>query len=277
MEKVLIIGAGQMGSGIAQVCFAHGYNVCVMDPMEQQLVKSKESITKGIDKMIAKKIIESQPTGSITYTSVLPTLNDAYDFIIEAVPEKKDLKISILKDLSKILTDKTCIATNTSSLSITDLAHQTGLNDRLLGIHFMNPVPIMSLVELIPSLLTDSKWVTKAQGLISQIKKKSVVSNDHPGFIVNRILIPMINEAIFTLYENVASKEDIDEAMKLGANHPIGPLQLADMIGLDTCLSIMNVLYDGFKDSKYRACPLLVDYVHAGKLGKKSGSGFYTY
>ena len=278
-KKVLVIGAGQMGSGIAQVCAQAGYQVTVIDISAVQREKARVGITKSLDKLVLKNVLsagDQQATLSrLAFAETLP--NGHFDLLIEAVTENITLKTKLLADASQILKPEAIIASNTSSISLTQLAVCTNRPDKVIGMHFMNPVPLMQLVEVIRSLTTSDETFAATAGVIQTIGKTMVVSQDAPGFIVNRILMPMINEAVFTLYEGIATAEDIDTAMKLGTNQPMGPLALADLIGLDTCLSIMTVLHDGFNDSKYRPCPLLKNYVAAGWLGRKSGRGFYRY
>ncbi len=278
MKKVVVLGAGQMGSGIAHVAAVSGYQVTMVDVSSVQLEKARHSIEQNLDRQLIKGTVTIEQKEQAlerlqVSTSILP---DA-DMLIEAVTEDVSIKKQLLRQASEILQPKALIASNTSSISLTQLAVATNRPDRVIGIHFMNPVPVMKLVEVIRSLTTSDETFHQAQNFISRLGKTMVVSQDIPGFIVNRILMPMINEAIFTLYEGIASAQDIDAAMKLGTNQPMGPLALADLIGLDTCLSIMRVLHDGLGDSKYRPCPLLVNYVSAGWLGRKTGRGFYQY
>ncbi len=281
IKTVGVIGAGQMGSGIAQVMAHHGqYRVILQDVSDAQLDKAKSGIDASLSKFVSKEAMteaeKKESLDRLSFASSLDALRDA-DIVVEAVVENEDLKKSIFRELDKILKPHALIASNTSSISITRLAAVTQRPEQVIGMHFMNPVPLMKLVEIIRGAQTaDETWRTVDE-LGKKLGKVTVVSQDYPGFISNRILLPMINEAIFALYEGVGSVEDIDTVMKLGMNHPMGPLQLADFIGLDTCLSILDVLYEGFKDPKYRPCPLLVQKVNAGYLGKKSGRGFYTY
>lgn len=280
ITKLAVIGAGQMGSGIAQVCAQAGYVVQLMDISADQRDKAKATITNSLDRLEQKGSLSSQDKettlNNIQFVEWLD-LPETLDLVIEAVSENLSLKTQILQDLDGQLNESAIIATNTSSLSITKLGGITQRPDRVIGMHFMNPVPIMQLVEVIRGLSTSDTTFSEVEALIQTLGKTSVVSQDFPGFIVNRILMPMINEAIFALHEGIASVEDIDTAMKLGTNQPMGPLTLADFIGLDTCLSIMQVLHTGLGDDKYRPCPLLVNYVNAGWLGKKAGRGFYGY
>lgn len=279
IKTIGVIGAGQMGSGIAFTLACSGYKVIVQDISENQLSKAQHYITATLKKYIERgKINENFPTHfkRFHFTLLLEDLKKC-DLVIEAATENEQTKAAIFKALIPHLREKTIIATNTSSLSITRLASYTDRLDRFIGMHFMNPVPIMKLVEVIRGLHTCPKTYNLVLQLIERMKKEFAVSNDNPGFIINRILMPMINESIFTLYEGVASVEDIDKGMRLGAHQPMGPLELADFIGLDTCLSIMKVLHEEIGDSKYRPCPLLVRYVDAGWIGRKSGCGFYDY
>ena len=268
-----------MGSGIAQVCAQAGYQVTVIDISADQREKSLSGITKSLDKLTSKGLVspgdQTATLSRLSFAEALPSGD--FDLLIEAVTENMTLKTKLLREASEKLKPDAIIASNTSSISLTQLAVSTNRPDKVIGMHFMNPVPLMKLVEVIRALTTSDETFTAVAKVIETIGKTMVVSQDAPGFIVNRILMPMINEAVFTLYEGIASAEDIDTAMKLGTNQPMGPLALADLIGLDTCLSIMQVLYDGFNDSKYRPCPLLKNYVAAGWVGRKSGRGFYNY
>lgn len=279
MEQIAVFGAGQMGSGIAHVCALAGYEVTVIDISEPQLEKAEKSITANLDRQIKKNIITGQEANEATTRLSFQTeLKDkGFFLVIEAVTESFGLKQKLLRDICTKVNLDCIIATNTSSISITQLASATSRPDKVVGLHFMNPVPVMQLVEVIRGLVTSPQTFETVQALIANLNKTIVVANDYPGFIVNRILMPMINESVYALYEGVATAEDIDIAMKLGTNQPMGPLALADLIGLDTCLSIMQVLHHGFSDSKYRPCPLLVNYVNAGWLGRKTGKGFYSY
>lgn len=279
IKSIAVLGAGQMGSGIAQVCAQAGYTVIVIDISSDQRDKSLNSISKSLDKLVSKSLVSAEDQKAtlarLSFAEALPSGD--FDLLIEAVTENIALKSQLLAEASQKLKPDAIIASNTSSISLTQLAVRTNRPDKVIGMHFMNPVPLMKLVEVIRSLTTSDETFSAIAGVIETIGKSIVVSQDAPGFIVNRILMPMINEAIFTLHEGIATAEDIDTAMKLGTNQPMGPLALADLIGLDTCLSIMQVLYDGFNDSKYRPCPLLKNYVAAGWLGRKSGRGFYCY
>ncbi len=280
IKKIGIIGAGQMGSGIAQVCAQAGIDVILSDIKEEVLQKAIAGIVKNMDRMVQKaKISEADKAAALARiaTSVeLSGLSDC-DLVIEAATENEALKREIFKKLVPHLKADALIATNTSSISITRLAATTDRPSKFMGMHFMNPVPVMQLVELIRGIATDPETFTAISELTQKIGKIAAVAEDFPAFIVNRILLPMINEAVYTLYEGVGNVKSIDTALKLGANHPMGPLELADFIGLDTCLAIMQVLYEGLADSKYRPCPLLVKYVEAGWLGRKAGRGFYDY
>jgi 3-hydroxybutyryl-CoA dehydrogenase len=278
MKKVAVLGAGQMGSGIAHVAALAGYQVGLIDSNPHQLAKAQQGINQNMERQVTKGILTAdQKQEAFSKIALEQTLDPQTDLLIEAVSEKLDLKTKLLREAGEILKPEAIIASNTSSISLTQLAVATNRPDKVIGMHFMNPVPIMKLVEIIRSLTTSEDTFDQTRNVISKLGKVLVVSEDRPGFIVNRILMPMINEAIYAFNEGVASIEDIDTAMKLGTNQPMGPLALADFIGLDTCLAIMRVLYDGFSDSKYRPCPLLVNYVTAGWLGRKTGRGFYQY
>ena len=280
INKVAVLGAGQMGSGIAHVLAQQKYNVVLFDIADIQLQNALSGIGKNLERQAKKGLLDSGDipsiVGRIRTTMTMEDLADC-DLAIEAVSEKESLKLDIFKKLDKIVKPEAILASNTSSIPITRIAAVTKRPDKVIGLHFMNPVPVMKLVEVIRGLATSEKTFEAIGSLVETLGKEMAVSADYPGFIVNRILIPMINEAAFALFEGVASAEDIDKGMKLGTNQPMGPLTLADYIGLDTCLAIMEVLYDGFKDPKYRPCPLLVKMVEAGRLGKKSGQGFYNY
>jgi 3-hydroxybutyryl-CoA dehydrogenase len=275
-----IIGAGQMGGGIAHVCALAGIDVVVIDVNEEALQRGRETIERNLARQVARGTI-----GEEDKDAALARIQMGLDYalfadcgmVIEAATEKEEIKREIFKKLTPYLMSDALIATNTSSISITRLASATDRPGKFIGMHFMNPVPAMSLVELIRGIATDEETFAATRELALRLGKTPVAAEDFPAFIVNRILLPMINEAVYTLYEGVGSVEAIDTAMKLGANHPMGPLELADFIGLDTCLSVMQVLYEGLADSKYRPCPLLVKYVEAGWLGRKASRGFYDY
>ena len=280
ITNIGIVGAGQMGSGIAQVCAQFGYHVMLADTSAEILDKSLANIEKQAQRLLGKERLTKQEfaaiSSNISKTTNLSAFSDC-DLVIEAATENEEIKKSIFETLVPILGNKTILATNTSSISVTRLAASTGRPDKFIGIHFMNPVPVMNLVEVIRGMATDELTYKFVSEFIRKLGKTAITSEDYPAFIVNRILVPMLNEAMWVLHEGVGRVTDIDKAMKLGANHPMGPLELADFIGLDTCLSIMQVLYQGMGDSKYRPCPLLVNYVEAGWLGRKSGRGFYDY
>jgi 3-hydroxybutyryl-CoA dehydrogenase len=280
IKRVGIIGAGQMGSGIAQVCATAGLDVLLNDRDPNRLENGLALVEGGLSRLVSKGTIDEAESRDIR-ARIKPAQSFAdlgpADLVIEAATENEATKREIFSSLCASLRPDAIVATNTSSISITRLAAATDRPERFIGIHFMNPVPVMQLVELIRGIATEDSTYESAKAFIAKLGKISTMSEDFPAFIVNRILLPMINEAIYTLYEGVGSVESIDTAMKLGANHPMGPLQLADFIGLDTCLSVMQVLYEGLADSKYRPCPLLVKYVEAGWLGRKAKRGFYDY
>ncbi|MBO0588762.1 3-hydroxybutyryl-CoA dehydrogenase [Sporosarcina sp. E16_8] len=280
IKKIMVIGAGQMGGGIAQVCAQAGFDVKLNDIKEESYAKGLAVITKNLSRNVEKgRMTEEEKLavlGRITKSLDLQDASDV-DIVIEAAVENMDIKKSIFAKLDEIAPQHAILASNTSSLPITEIAAATKRPEQVIGMHFMNPVPVMKLVEIIRGLATADEVYKAVEDMTVKLSKTPVEVNDFPGFVANRILMPMINEAIYTLYEGVATEQAIDEVMKLGMNHPMGPLQLADFIGLDTCLYIMETLHEGFGDSKYRPCPLLRKYVKAGWLGKKSGRGFYVY
>ena len=275
-----VIGSGQMGNGIAQVAAASGLDVLMSDISDEFTAKGVANIEKNLNRSVGKGKIDADTKdailGRITTTTQLADMASV-DFVVEAAIEREDLKFKIFQDLDSICPDHVILSTNTSSIPIGRIASQTKRPEKVIGMHFMNPVPVMRLVEVIKGLATSAETFDTTWSLCKKFGKTPAEANDFPGFIANRILLPMINEAVFCLYQNVGKPEDIDTVMKLGMNHPMGPLALADLIGLDTCLAIMETLYDGFKDSKYRPCPLLRKYVEAGWLGRKTGKGFYDY
>ncbi|WP_409272536.1 3-hydroxybutyryl-CoA dehydrogenase [Neobacillus sp. SCS-31] len=280
IKNVMVIGAGQMGSGIAQVCAQSGYTVILNDLSNGQVEKGLNGIKKNLDRAVEKGKLEATVREeTLSRISASTSLEDAagVDLIIEAAVENMGVKADLFRKLDKIAPGHAILATNTSSLPITEIAAETDRPEKVIGMHFMNPVPVMKLVEIIRGLATSDEVYQEIEEMTRVLNKVPVEVNDFPGFVSNRILMPMINEAIYALYEGVATKEAIDDVMKLGMNHPMGPLTLADFIGLDTCLYIMETLYEGFGDSKYRPCPLLRKYVKAGWLGKKTGRGFYNY
>jgi 3-hydroxybutyryl-CoA dehydrogenase len=280
LRRIGVIGAGQMGGGIAHVCALAGFEVSLTDVSDEALQRGCQAIDRNLSRQVARgKVREEEKAAALgrIRTGLDYALFGDCDMVIEAATEREEIKREIFKKLTPALRPDALIATNTSSISITRLGSSTDRPGKFIGMHFMNPVPVMSLVELIRGIATDEDTFAAARDLALTLGKTPVAAEDFPAFIVNRILLPMINEAVYTLYEGVGSVEAIDTAMKLGANHPMGPLELADFIGLDTCLSIMQVLYEGLADSKYRPCPLLVKYVEAGWLGRKSGRGFYDY
>jgi 3-hydroxybutyryl-CoA dehydrogenase len=280
IHKVGVIGAGQMGNGIAHVCALAGYDVLLHDVKKEKVDAAFEIISGNLSRQVARgKISDAEKDKAMKRIQPAFSLDDfaQVDFAIEAATEDEKVKRQIFQSLCPKLSKNAMIASNTSSISITRLASVTDSPERFIGVHFMNPVPLMQLVELIRGIATEEETFLTVQALVKRLGKTSANSEDFPAFIVNRILLPMINEAVYTLYEGVGTVEGIDTAMRLGANHPMGPLQLADFIGLDTCLSVMQVLYEGLADSKYRPCPLLVKYVEAGWLGQKTKRGFYDY
>jgi len=275
-----VIGAGQMGNGIAQVAAVSGFEVIMNDVKTEFVEKGFAGIKKNLRRSVDKGRMTDEEVNAVLKrirTSVDIKDMGPVDFVVEAATENEAIKYQIFKDLDKICESHVILATNTSSIPIGRIASHTGRPDKIIGMHFMNPVPVMKLIEIIRGLRTTDDTFKTTWNLAVKLGKTPAEANDYPGFIINRILMPMINEAVYCLYHGVGSREDIDIVMKLGANHPMGPLALADLIGLDTCLAIMNTLFDGFKDSKYRPCPLLKRYVEAGWLGKKTGRGFYEY
>ena len=281
MKNVAVIGAGTMGNGIAHTFAQFGYKVSLIDVLSASLEKGMATIEKNLDRQVAKeKITEAEKTETLanitTYTDMGAGV-EGVDLVVEAATENVDLKLQIFKNLCEVTPTSVILATNTSSISITKIAAVTDRPDKVIGMHFMNPVPVMKLVEIIRGYSTSDEVTNSIMDLSKKLSKIPVEVNDYPGFVANRILMPMINEAIYTLYEGVAGVDEIDQVMKLGMAHPMGPLQLADFIGLDVCLAILNVLHDGFGNPKYAPCPLLVNMVMAGKKGIKSGEGFYSW
>ena len=280
IETVGVVGAGQMGSGIAHVLALAGYQVLLTDVSEDALTRAIQTIDRNIDRQVSRGKVtpeaKAQAMARIRTTRALTDLGPT-DLVIEAATERETVKQAIFEDLVPHLKPHTILTSNTSSISITRLASRTDRPEKFMGFHFMNPVPVMQLVELIRGIATDEPTYKACLSVVERLGKTAASAEDFPAFIVNRILMPMINEAVYTLYEGVGSVRSIDESLKLGANHPMGPLELADFIGLDTCLAIMNVLHDGLADTKYRPCPLLVKYVEAGWLGRKTRRGFYDY
>jgi len=280
IQTIGIVGAGQMGNGIAHVMALAGYDVLLNDVSAEALQRAVDTITGNLDRQVGRgKVTEADRDATlkrIVTTQTLAELGQS-DLVIEAATERETVKQAIFEDLIPHLKPTTILTSNTSSISITRLASRTDRPEKFMGFHFMNPVPVMQLVELIRGIATDKETFEACRGVVDKLGKTAASAEDFPAFIVNRILMPMINEAVYTLYEGVGSVESIDSSLKLGANHPMGPLELADFIGLDTCLAIMNVLHDGLADTKYRPCPLLTKYVEAGWLGRKSQRGFYDY
>jgi len=280
MMNIGVVGGGQMGSGIAQVSLMSGFQVLLNDVSDEILRKSRAAIEKGLDTLVRKEKItagdKERMAGRLRMTTNLSDFS-ACDFVVEAATEREELKLSLFRKLDEIVPAEKVLSTNTSSLSITRIASATSRPGRVIGMHFMNPVPLMRLVEIIKGLQTSPGTFDLTMDLARRLGKEPVPANDYPGFIANRVLMPMINEAVYALMEGVGKAEDIDAIMRMGANHPMGPLALADLIGLDTCLEVMKVMQEGFGDPKYRPCPLLRKYVEAGFLGKKTGRGFYTY
>jgi 3-hydroxybutyryl-CoA dehydrogenase len=280
IKKVMVVGAGQMGSGIAQVCAQANYQVVLHDIKDEFVQRGLSVIEKNLNRQVEKGRMsdeeKQQVLGNIIKSTDLKNAADV-DLVIEAATENMEIKSKIFSELDEIAPEHTILASNTSSLPITEIAAATKRPEKVIGMHFMNPVPVMKLVEIIRGLATSDEVYETIESVTKRLNKVPVEVNDFPGFVSNRVLMPMINEAIYTLYEGVATKEAIDEVMKLGMNHPMGPLTLADFIGLDTCLYIMETLHEGFGDDKYRPCPLLRKYVKAGWLGRKTGRGFYVY
>lgn len=281
MKKIAVIGAGQMGNGIAHVFAQYGNKVTMVDINPEGLEKAMATITKNLERQVAKEVITSEVMKSTlanlsTSTDLLKAVSDA-QLVVEAATERVDLKLKIFQDLDKAAPSDCILATNTSSISITKIAAITSRPDKVIGMHFMNPVPVMKLVEVIRGYSTSDEVTNTVFELSKSLQKVPVEVNDYPGFVANKILMPMINEAVITLHEGTAGVEEIDTVMRLGMAHPMGPLRLADFIGLDTCLSILRVLQEGYGDPKYAPCPLLVNMVTAGKLGNKTGEGFYNY
>ncbi len=281
MNKIAVVGAGTMGNGIAHVFALNGYQVSLIDISETSLNKGLATIAKNLDRMVVKeKISENDKKATLDHITGFTSIKDGVSgvhLVVEAATEQLNLKLNIFKELDQFCSQDVILATNTSSISITEIAAATERPDKVIGMHFMNPVPIMKLVEIIRGYSTSDETTKKIMNLSLKLGKTPTEVNDYPGFVANRILMPMINEAIETLYNGVAGVKEIDKVMMLGMAHPMGPLQLADFIGLDVCLSILNVMYDGFKKPKYAPCPLLVNMVMAGKLGIKTNEGFYDY
>ena len=280
IKKVAVIGAGTMGNGIAQVLAVHEFDVVMIDIKDEFLQKGMGTIRKSLSKLVEKaKLEQAAADAAVARIKMTTDMKEAAtcDLAIEAATENPEIKKDIFRKLHEMMRPEALLASNTSSISITELAAVTGRSSQFIGMHFMNPVPLMQLVEIIKGVATSAETAKIITEMCVKLEKTPVLVEDYPGFVANRILMPMINEAVYTLMEGVATKEAIDTVMKLGMNHPMGPLTLADLIGLDVCLAIMEVLYEGFSDSKYRPCPLLVKMVKAGYLGRKSGKGFYDY